>query len=446
MPADSDLFQELAGGVSAPILRTAEEVAPYTRDFCGVREGRPAGVVRATSEAEVSHALRVARQHGLPVVLRGAGHTCNGQTLTDGLVIRNFEDEAELRFDPDTGFAHVSARSPWIDVQKQLTARGRACPVLTDYLSLSVGGTLSVGGYGARSVANGAQIDNVVRLRLVLPNGQPVECSPEENGDLFRFALAGQGAAGALERVVMRTIPHRRRARFYAYDHESLAELAESLAWLETWEGHGPDLFVGARRLHPGPEFTVSQYGFDLDPLLPLDPCALTPLSTRTPSWVKLIEDHERMSHARTVDLVDGHPECVRLWADYMLSHEGFVEFARHVDERLTESRFRAYLTVIGVLIHRSLDAKIDFPFEVSRSSLGRHKYMVGFYFFVPRREPREIAFVRRTLGELLERALLLGGRPYRYSFTELSDAQKRTLYGVSDEDLSRTLTSSMER
>ncbi len=416
------------------------------RDFCGVREGRPVAVVRATSEAEVGHALRVARQGGIPAVMRGAGHSCNGQTLTDaGVVIVSFEETADLRFNADTGFADVSARSPWSDVQKQLTARGRACPVLTDYLSLSVGGTLSVGGYGARSIANGAQIDNVVRLRLVLPNGQSVECSAEENGDLFRFALAGQGAAGAIERVVMRTIAHRRRARFYAYAHAGLAELAESLAWLEVWDGPGPDLFVGARRLRPGPEFTVSQYGFDLDPNLPLDPSALTPLSTRTPSWVKLIEDHERLSHGRTVDLINDHPECLRLWADYMLSHEGLVEFARHVDERLVEERFRAHLTVVGLLIHRSPADKIDFPFEVSRSGLGRRKYMVGFYFFVPRGELREIDFVRKTLGELLERALSLGGRPYRYSFTELSDAQKRALYGASDEELSKTLSKSME-
>jgi FAD/FMN-containing dehydrogenase len=445
-PADGDLHRELAEGIGTPIMETPEEVAPYTRDFCGVREGRPTAVVRATAEAEVAHALRVARRRGVPAVMRGAGHTCNGQTLTDGgLVIRSFEDSVDLRFDAETGFADVSARSPWSELQKHLTARGRACPVLTDYLSLSVGGTLSVGGYGARSIANGAQIDNVLRLRLVLPSGQTVECSAGEKDNLFRFALAGQGAAGAIERVVMRTMAHRPRARFYAYEHAGLEELAESLAWLETWDGPAPDLFVGARRLRPGPEFTVSQYGFDLDPSLPLDPCALTPLSARTPSWVRIIEDHERMSHARTVALIDDHPGCVRLWADYMLSHKGFVEFARHVDERLTQSRFRAYLTVVGLLIHRSPADKIDFPFEVSRSSLGQHKYMVGFYFFVPRSESREIEFVRKALGELLERALSLGGRPYRYSFTELSDAHKRALYGASDDELSEALTRSME-
>jgi FAD/FMN-containing dehydrogenase len=440
-PANGDVFQELAAGLSQPILRTPEEVGPYTRDFGGIREGRPGIVVRATTEAELGHALRVARQHGMRAVMRGAGHSCNGQTLTDGgLVVRSFESTAELKFDADTGLVDVAARSPWDDVQRQLTARGRACPVLTDYLFLSVGGTLSVGGYGARSIANGAQIDNVVRLRLVLPDGQSVECSAQEHGDLFRFALAGQGSVGAIDRVVMRTTAHRPFARFYAFEHRGLAELAESLAWLETWDGPGPDLFVGARRLRPGPEFTVSQYGFDLDPQLPLDAFGVTPLSRQSPSWVKRIENHELISHARTVDLVNDHPESVRLWADYMFSHESLVEFLRYTDRRLTESRFRAHLSVVGLLICRSPPHKIDFPFEAWCASPGCLRYMVGFYFFVPQQHRNEIEFVRKTVGELLDVALSLGGRPYRYSYTDLTDVQRRALYGDSDNELSQTL------
>ena len=44
-------------------------------------------------------------------------------------------------------------------------------PVLPDYIGQTVGGTLSVGGIGAMSFREGAQIDHVVALRAVTGNG-----------------------------------------------------------------------------------------------------------------------------------------------------------------------------------------------------------------------------------------------------------------------------------
>ena len=40
--------------------------------------------------------------------------------------------------------------------------------------STSSGGTLSVGGYGVDSIVRGAQVDQVTRLRLILPDGTAV--------------------------------------------------------------------------------------------------------------------------------------------------------------------------------------------------------------------------------------------------------------------------------
>ena len=45
-------------------------------------------------------------------------------------------------------------------------------PVLPDYIGQTVGGTLSVGGIGAMSFREGAQIDHVVALRAVTGEGQ----------------------------------------------------------------------------------------------------------------------------------------------------------------------------------------------------------------------------------------------------------------------------------
>jgi cytokinin dehydrogenase len=58
-------------------------------------------------------------------------------------------------------------------------------PVLADYLRLSVGGTLTVGGVGAMTARHGLQADNVLELDVVTGRGDLLTCSPERHPDLF---------------------------------------------------------------------------------------------------------------------------------------------------------------------------------------------------------------------------------------------------------------------
>ena len=46
--------------------------------------------------------------------------------------------------------------------------------MLTDYLELSVGGTLAVGGVGATSIEPGVQSDHVLELEVVTGEGRAV--------------------------------------------------------------------------------------------------------------------------------------------------------------------------------------------------------------------------------------------------------------------------------
>src|SRR3954468_3911039 len=48
---------------------------------------RPALVVRCTGNADVLASLAVAREHGLPVSVRGGGHNVAGTAVADGAVV-----------------------------------------------------------------------------------------------------------------------------------------------------------------------------------------------------------------------------------------------------------------------------------------------------------------------------------------------------------------------
>ena len=78
-------------------------------------------------------------------------------------------------------------------------------PVIVDTF-LSVGGTISTGGFGVTSYNQGLQVDNVQELDVVTGDGQLVTCSEERNSDLFNAALGGLGQYGIIVKVVMRSV------------------------------------------------------------------------------------------------------------------------------------------------------------------------------------------------------------------------------------------------
>ncbi|NHC16634.1 FAD-dependent oxidoreductase, partial [Motilibacter sp. E257] len=62
---------------------------------------RPAAVVRCADAPAVSAALRVAREAGAPVRVRGGGHSVAGNGVADGAVVIDLSPRADVTVDPD---------------------------------------------------------------------------------------------------------------------------------------------------------------------------------------------------------------------------------------------------------------------------------------------------------------------------------------------------------
>ncbi|GMP82646.1 hypothetical protein CsSME_00036863 [Camellia sinensis var. sinensis] len=71
----------------------------------------------------------------------------------------------------------VGERRLWIDVLKSTLEYGLAPKSWTDYLYLSVGGTLSNGGISGQAFNHGPQIRNVYELDVVTGKGEILTCS-----------------------------------------------------------------------------------------------------------------------------------------------------------------------------------------------------------------------------------------------------------------------------
>jgi cytokinin dehydrogenase len=104
-------------------------------------------------------------------------------------------------------------------------------PVIADTF-LSVGGTISTGGFGVTTYNLGLQVDHVQELEVVTGDGQIVTCSDERNSDLFNAMLGGLGQSGIITKVVMRLMDAPTNVLFIKMDYDDFQSASADLALL----------------------------------------------------------------------------------------------------------------------------------------------------------------------------------------------------------------------
>ncbi|TDC94966.1 FAD-binding protein [Actinomadura sp. 7K507] len=173
------------------------------RDFGGIVERSPARMIRPGSASEVAGAVREAAAQGVDVVPRGLGHSTYGQSLTSGV---SLDMRGLTGVEVGAGQAAAAAGATWREVLAATLPHGLTPPVLTDYLDLTVGGTLSAGGVGGTSHVHGTQAGNVASLDVVM-DGDPVTCSPTVRPGLFDAVRGGRGRHGVITGAALRLVP-----------------------------------------------------------------------------------------------------------------------------------------------------------------------------------------------------------------------------------------------
>lgn len=213
------LLAELAGLAWDGRFSTAgDALDDVADDFGHIVRRRPLAVLRPGSVDDVARLLQAAED--VPVVARGRGHSTFGQAQTDGIVLDMAGLAAIGPVDGDR--ITVQAGADWRSVLTATLRHGRAPPVLTDYLGLSVGGTLSVGGIGGTSHRYGAQTDHITHLDVSTPEGRH-SCTPDD--DLFAAVLAGQGRHGVITAATLRLVPAPAGVRRHQLRYSDLATL-----------------------------------------------------------------------------------------------------------------------------------------------------------------------------------------------------------------------------
>jgi FAD/FMN-containing dehydrogenase len=167
---------------------------------------RPAVIVRAVNAGDVLAAVRFAAENGLPVAIRGGGHSVPGFGTWDDAVVVDLIRMRGVRVDPTKRTARAEGGATWGDFNAATHAFGLATTggiiSTTGVAGLTLGGGI---GYLARGF--GLSCDNLVSADVVTADGRFLVASEEENADLFWALRGGGGNFGVLTALEFRLHP-----------------------------------------------------------------------------------------------------------------------------------------------------------------------------------------------------------------------------------------------
>ena len=183
---DAGLARRLAEQLQGEARFDAFTRGRYSTD-ASIYQIMPSGVVLPRSAADIAATLRIAAEHGAPVILRGAGTSQNGQPIGSGLVVdcsRHFN--GVLAYDPEAGTITVEPGMVLERLNARVKADGWFFPVEPSTATrCTIGGMAGNNSCGARSLRYGKMSDNVLSLDALL-----------HDGEAFTFGLTGNTVSG----------------------------------------------------------------------------------------------------------------------------------------------------------------------------------------------------------------------------------------------------------
>ena len=208
------LVEDLQAVVGAANVLGGSDMARYARDWMGRYEGTPVAVVRPGSTAEVAACVKIAAQHGAPIVpISGNTGLVGGTMTTGGLLlslerlnrIRQVKRDAKLVI-AEAGVIltrlHDAAETEGLYFPLWFGARGSAM----------LGGVLSTNAGGSNVLRYGSTRGLCLGLEVVLPDGRILnlmsELHKDNSGyDLKNIFIGAEGTLGIITAAVMKLVP-----------------------------------------------------------------------------------------------------------------------------------------------------------------------------------------------------------------------------------------------
>ena len=192
--AKEELKDAIKGNVLVPDHPDYEEARQV---WNAMIDRRPAVIVQCAQADDVPLVIRFARQNGLELSIRGAGHNIAGNAVCDNGVTIDFSRMKNVRVDAGKRRAYVEPGATLANVDEATQAHGLATSVGINSTTGIAGLTLG-GGFGWLTRKYGMTIDNLISVDMITAEGKRLRASQSDNTDLFWAIRGGGGNFGAV--------------------------------------------------------------------------------------------------------------------------------------------------------------------------------------------------------------------------------------------------------
>lgn len=173
--------------------------------FNATVQRRPAVIVRARTDDDVVAAVVAANDLGLPIAIRGGGHSVAGHAMADGALVVDLRDRRAISVDPEKRTVRAEGGALWEDLDGAAWAHHLAV-VGGTYGDTGVGGLALNGGIGWLSGLQGFTCDNILRAEVITADGERVVAGPEGDPDLLWALRGGGGNFGVVTSFEFRAV------------------------------------------------------------------------------------------------------------------------------------------------------------------------------------------------------------------------------------------------
>jgi FAD/FMN-containing dehydrogenase len=204
---DETLLGALAEGFRGELVRPGHPgYDEHRRVWNGSIDRHPALIARCAGVADVIAAVRFAREAGLPVAVRGGGHSFPGLSVWDGAMVIDLGPMKGVRVDPEARTARVQAGVLLGELDRETQAFALAAPsgIVTH---TGVAGLTLGGGIGWIQRKHGLSVDQLRSVDVVTADGEFVKASEDENADLFWGLRGGGGNFGIVTEFDFNLVP-----------------------------------------------------------------------------------------------------------------------------------------------------------------------------------------------------------------------------------------------
>jgi len=213
-----------------------EELVPYSYD-ASINVHRPDAVVWPESTEQVAAIVRLANEHKIPIVPRGAGTSLSGGVIPikGGIIVDLSRMNQILEISIENRYARVRPGVVCDDLNRELAKHGFTFP--PDPASSTVatiGGNVATNAGGIKGAKYGTTRDYVLGLQVVLPTGEVMHTGSYtmkcvSGYDLARLFVGAEGTLGVITEVTLKINPLPRHAMTVIATYAKLEDAGKAI-------------------------------------------------------------------------------------------------------------------------------------------------------------------------------------------------------------------------